>query len=218
LHPLEELIPVLENAKLSSFSGFTFRLIADRWRASPLSAIGALHRGGRYNPPGEFAVLYTADSQLTALREVEALFLDADGELRGVPRNPDLILTLECSLVSVLDLTEAAILEQLGMSYEELVAESPSRFIENARGRKTPTQNLGLACSAAATFRRSRFQARRILQVFASTFSLNACLKVNSFVYEMTRGYCVRNCLGKFHACKQVGFVCAFALYTVCRH
>jgi hypothetical protein len=46
-------------------------------------------------------VLYTADSQFTALCEVEALFLDDAGELRGVTRNPDLILTLECSLLSV---------------------------------------------------------------------------------------------------------------------
>ena len=146
MHSVEQLIPVLEQTTFASFSGFTYRVIADRWRASPLSAIGALHRDGRFNPPGEFAVLYTADSQLTALREVEALFLDADGELRGVPRNPDLILTLECSLLSVLDLMEPEVLKQLAMSREELVADSPSRFIENARGRRTPTQELGSAC------------------------------------------------------------------------
>ena len=105
-----------------------------------------MQRGGRYNPPGEFSVLYTADSQLTALREVEALFTDAAGELHGVPRNPDLVLTLQCSLVSMLDLTEASFLQELGTLHEELVAESPSRFIENARGRKTPTQLLGSAC------------------------------------------------------------------------
>jgi integrase len=46
-----------------------------------------------------------ADSQLTALREVEALFVDEAGQLRGAPRHPDLILTLECSLLRVLDLT-----------------------------------------------------------------------------------------------------------------
>jgi RES domain-containing protein len=146
LHLVEQLVPVLEQAELSSFCGFTFRIIADCWRASPLSAIGALHRGGRYNPPGEFAVLYTADSQFTSLREVEALFIDSDSELRGAPRNPDLILALECSLLSMLDLTDAGLLQRLGTSHEELVAESPSRFIENARGRRTPTQNLGSAC------------------------------------------------------------------------
>ena len=62
-------------------------------------------------------MLYTADSQFTALREVEALFLDEAGELHGVPRNPDLILTLECSLLSVLDLTETGLLKKLGTSY-----------------------------------------------------------------------------------------------------
>jgi RES domain-containing protein len=137
LHSIQKLIPVLEQARLSTFSGFTFRVIADRWRASPLSAIGALQRGGRYNPPGEFTVLYTADSQFTALREVEALFLDEAGELRGVPRNPDLILTLECSLLSVLDLTESGMLKKLGTTYEELAADSPSRFIESATAKHT---------------------------------------------------------------------------------
>ena len=65
---------------------------------------------------------------------------------RGNSGNPDLILSIECSLISVLDLTETALLEPLGTSYEELVSESPSRFIENARGRITPTQQLGSAC------------------------------------------------------------------------
>jgi hypothetical protein len=46
----------------------------------------------------------------------------------------------------MLNLTDAGLLEQLGTSYEELIAESPSRFIENARGRITPTQQLGSAC------------------------------------------------------------------------
>jgi RES domain-containing protein len=146
LHSIEKLLPVLERAQTSAFSGFTFRVIADRWRASPLSAIGALERGGRFNPPGAFSVLYTADSQLTALREVEALFLDEAGQLRGMPRNPDLILTLECSLLRVLDLTVLDLYSELGTTQEEPIANSPSRFVANARGMNTPTQQLGLAC------------------------------------------------------------------------
>lgn len=146
LHSVERLISVLENAPLVSYTGFTFRVIPDRWRASPLSAIGALERGGRFNPPGAFSVLYTADSQLTALREVEALFVDEAGQLRGAPRNPDLILTLECLLLRVLDLTLPDLYIELGTSHEELVVSSPSRFVANARGLATPTQQLGLAC------------------------------------------------------------------------
>jgi RES domain-containing protein len=146
LHSLEKLIPVLENAPLASLSRFTFRVIPDRWRTSPLSALGALERGGRFNAPDAFSVLYTADSQLTALREVEALFVDTDGRLRGVPRNPDLLLTLECTLLRVLDLTLPDLYIELGTSGDELVASSPSRFLANARGEHTPTQRLGLAC------------------------------------------------------------------------
>ena len=48
---------------------FSFRVISDRWRDTPLSAIGAFQRGGRYNAPETFLVLYTADSQMTALLE-----------------------------------------------------------------------------------------------------------------------------------------------------
>jgi RES domain-containing protein len=146
LHSLEKLIQVLENAPLAPYSGFTFRVISDRWRTSPLSAIGALERGGRFNTPDAFSVLYTADSQLTALREVEALFVDSAGRLRGVPRNPDLVLTLECTLLRVLDLTLHDLYIELGTSRDELIASSPSRFLANARGEHTPTQNLGLAC------------------------------------------------------------------------
>jgi RES domain-containing protein len=146
LHSLEKLISVLERAALATFSGFTFRVISDRWRTSPLSAIGALERGGRFNAPETFSVLYTADSQLTALREVEALFVDSAGRLRGVPRNPDLLLTLECTLLRVLDLPRPDLYHQLNTSRDELIASSPSRFLANARGEHTSTQRLGMAC------------------------------------------------------------------------
>jgi len=59
--------------------------------------------------------------------------MTADGQLRGVPRDPDLILTLECTLVRVLDLTVPDIYADLGTSAKELVSAAPSRFILNAR-------------------------------------------------------------------------------------
>jgi RES domain-containing protein len=157
LHPLERLIPVLERAQLTSYSSFSYRVIADRWRDSPLSAIGAFERGGRYNAPHTFPVLYSADSQMTALLETEALFITADGQLRAVPRDPDLILTLECTLSRVLDLTVPDLYADLGTSGEELVSSTPSRFILNARNEETPTQQLGAAC-----FRSGRISALKV--------------------------------------------------------
>jgi hypothetical protein len=55
-----------------------------------LSAIGAFERGDRYNAPQTFPVLYSADSQMTALLGTDALFITADGPLRGVPRDPQI--------------------------------------------------------------------------------------------------------------------------------
>jgi RES domain-containing protein len=137
----------VERAPLIPYSGFSYRVIADKWRDSPLSAIGAVQRGGRYNAPHTFPVLYSADSQLTALLEAESLLRTADGQLQGVPRDPDLILTIECSLERVLDLTVPVLHDALGTSREELVSSTPSRFILNARNEETPTQELGSACS-----------------------------------------------------------------------
>jgi RES domain-containing protein len=92
-------------------------------------------------------MLYCADSQLTAMMEVEALFMTADGQLRGVPRNPDLVLTVQCDLSRVVDLTVDTLYSELGTTLDELTSLTPSRFIMNARGEETPTQRLGAACS-----------------------------------------------------------------------
>jgi hypothetical protein len=51
LHSIEKIIAVLECAPLTAHSEPSFRVIADRWRDTPLSAIGAFERGGRYNDP-----------------------------------------------------------------------------------------------------------------------------------------------------------------------
>jgi RES domain-containing protein len=84
---------------------------------------------------------------MTAMLEVEALFTTADGRLKGAPRDPDLVLSLRCELVRVLDLTDARLYRDLGTTHDELVSLTPSRFILNARGEETPTQSLGAACS-----------------------------------------------------------------------
>lgn len=147
MHALDRLIRALEHAPVAPYTGYAYRIVAEKWRDAPLSAIGSVRAGGRYNAPNSFPVLYCADSQLTAMMEVEALFMTADGQLRGAPRNPDLVLTVECALLRVLDLTVDTLYGELGISREELTSLSPSRFILNACGEETPTQSLGAACS-----------------------------------------------------------------------
>ena len=66
--------------------------------------------------------------------------------LQDVPRNPELVLTLEVALLFVLDLTDPDLCATLGTFPEELVSTTPSRFILNIQGKTTPTQDLGAAC------------------------------------------------------------------------
>jgi len=146
VYSIERLNATLSTTPLVTYSGYTYRVIEDRWRDDPLSAIGALQNGGRYNAPGTFSVLYTANSRVSAFKETRALFDTEDGQLRDVPRNPELVLTLEVALLCVLDLTDPVLCAKLGTSGEELVNTTTSRFILNSQGKTTPTQNLGAAC------------------------------------------------------------------------
>jgi RES domain-containing protein len=146
VYSIERLKAILNTTPLVTYSGYSYRVIEDRWRNDPLSAIGALQSGGRYNAPGAFSLLYTANSRVTAFKETQALFDTEDGQLRDVPRNPELVLTLEVALLCVLDLTDPDLCAKLGTSVEELVSTTPSRFVLNSQGKSTPTQNLGAAC------------------------------------------------------------------------
>lgn len=141
-----ELLKAIEDVALQSYSAHVYRLVPYKYLASLLSTIGARTAGGRYNPPGEFGVLYTCDSPLTANLEVAALFVDTAGQLVGAARDPDLMLTLTCELSRVMDLRIPTVQAALGTDHDEIVSLIHSRHILNARGQLTPTQILGKAC------------------------------------------------------------------------
>ena len=65
-------------------------------------------------------------------------FRIADGQLRRAARDPDLILTLECSLLRVLGLTVPDLYSPLGTTSDELVSAVPSRSILNSRKKLMP--------------------------------------------------------------------------------
>ena len=62
MYSTERLKTILKTTPLVSYSGYSYRVIEDRWRNDPLSAIGALQHGGRYNAPGHslFSIRRTA--------------------------------------------------------------------------------------------------------------------------------------------------------------
>ena len=69
MHALERLLRALEHAPVALYTGYGYRIVAEKWREAPLSTIGSVRFGGRYNAPNSFPVLYSADSQLTAMIE-----------------------------------------------------------------------------------------------------------------------------------------------------
>jgi RES domain-containing protein len=58
VYSIERLKATLNTTPLVTYSGYSYRVIEDRWRNDPLSAIGALKTGGRYNAPEAFSSLY----------------------------------------------------------------------------------------------------------------------------------------------------------------
>jgi RES domain-containing protein len=101
--------------KLVSLSKIFFRLVPLKYTNDILNPQGNSESGGRYNPPGEFTVLYLGESENVCKAEYNAR------------TNPDLLTShkilgkLEISLEKVLDLTDDTNLEILGLKKKDLM-------------------------------------------------------------------------------------------------
>lgn len=106
-----------------------FRHLRPQYEA--LDSSGSLRVGGRWNPSGEFGVLYTAFDEETAFAELDRLAqrqgLDV-GHL--APRD---LVSIRVSLFKVLDLTDKAILEQIGIIENEILGNDISLCLEISR-------------------------------------------------------------------------------------
>ena len=103
------------------FRGLAYRVIGSRFLASPLVSAGSRVRGGRFNPPGEFEVLYAALSVDTALAERDGLLLTAAGIKAARAVRTSVLLKISCRLSAVLDLTDERIRQRLGLSLGDLL-------------------------------------------------------------------------------------------------
>ena len=101
-----------------AYVGDAFRHMAARWD-DPLSGEGARIRGGRFNPPDSFPVLYlctTRPCTVAELRHVgDRLVIAVDGLL------PRVLFRYETSLDRVLDLTSAETLDHVGVTTAQIV-------------------------------------------------------------------------------------------------
>jgi RES domain-containing protein len=114
-------------------------------RPQPLWPKGPTFQGARFTPQGSFGSIYLASDAITALLEVEAVFLSSDESF--VPRKtpPWAVFGVDGYLERVLDLTNPEVLERLHTSLSELTGNwlvPQARFVQG-KGLMPPTQLLG---------------------------------------------------------------------------
>lgn len=137
-------------AKLQSLAtapkrGTFFRSIDLQYMTSPLSAVGSILEGGRYNHLGDFEVLYLADTQQTTLFETKAVY-NHSGKVVGRRQPPRAMLSVDLELQVVLDLTSPDLQKALGVTLADLRA--PWQLAQE-EGRPIITQDIGAAARAA---------------------------------------------------------------------
>jgi RES domain-containing protein len=104
-------------ARRTTFHGVAYRQQAVRY--DPRSGEGARQRGGRYNPPGSFPVLYLCTTRDCAVAEFRR---EGERQVVGVAGLlPRLLFRYEIVLDDVIDLTDSAVLVDLGVTTDELV-------------------------------------------------------------------------------------------------
>lgn len=101
-----------------AYVGEAFRHMAARWD-DPLSGEGARIRGGRFNPPDSFPVLYLCTTRPCTVAELRhlgnRLVIGVEGLL------PRVLYRYEVSLDCVLDLTSVEALDSLGVTTAQII-------------------------------------------------------------------------------------------------
>lgn len=95
-----------------------FRVV--REGLDPLATTGSLKSGGRFNPPNEFGALYTSLEATTAAKEVARGLRQRGVDPDQFPKGVWWVYELEVKLDSVLDLTDADVLQNSGIPENSL--------------------------------------------------------------------------------------------------
>jgi RES domain-containing protein len=123
----------------------------------PLWGMGSKSFGGRFTPRGSFETIYLAEDATTAFIEVGAI-IKRGQSLVTLRTHPWVLITVEGNLPSVLDLTDASVVSQLGSHYQELTG--VWRYRQEQTG-EAPTQLLGRICYASGLFDGIRFPSSK---------------------------------------------------------
>jgi RES domain-containing protein len=158
------------------FQATTYRAVQDKYRQTPLSAVGSIRVGGRYNPKGVFETLYLAEIPEIALGEV-GFSRSSGGKFETQPLSPYLILSVQVKLQQVIRLEDW--LDELGIDVEDLL--TPWRHLQN-EGRLPLTQAIGTAAlnvglEGLIVPSRLRGEARNLV-VFPSNLQVESSIEV----------------------------------------
>ena len=122
-----------------ALTGIAFRAVNLRYVETPLSAVGSILTGGRYNPKGAFEVLYLAENATTTLLEVQ-FAASSGGRFQAEPKDPYVVFSIAFELQQLVDLHNLENLADLGLSPEDL--QQPWR-LKQARGEPAFMQEIG---------------------------------------------------------------------------
>jgi RES domain-containing protein len=150
-----------------------FRFIGLQYLQSPLSAIGSMVFGGRYNYKNSFETLYLAPNSEAAIKE----------STRGFSMKilPKVLMSIEVTLCNVIDLGDQSVLNELKINIDELFV--PWRKVQNINSEEAFTQKLGRAIFACGHFEAIRYPSAMIknhynLAVFPERLSKKSTIKI----------------------------------------
>jgi RES domain-containing protein len=127
--------------------GSFFRAVPLVYIHTPLSAIGSLTNGGRYNPIGAFEVFYAAQERDTVPRETRAIIVDpASGATISISQPPAIYLTINVVMQLAVDLTDSAVCTALAIKPNDLLVEWRDLV---ALKKRVPTHTIGRAALLA---------------------------------------------------------------------
>lgn len=114
----DELVERIDQLGATSWSGTTYRYTTAR--RDPLSGAGARLNGGRWNPPDIFATVYLGTPLEATAGELDRLAESQSTTPERLLRVPYLLHTVSVTDLQVLDLTQAAALDRLGITLEDI--------------------------------------------------------------------------------------------------
>jgi len=169
----EEFKNILRQFPGISISTCFYRFMGIEYLKNPLSGLGSLKHGGRYNYfKDRFEVIYLAPDPKTASAESTRY------ELFITPRA---MITIEIVLQKVIDLEDMKVINALGINKQELYC--PWRKIQDIDEKKAYTQILGHMIYESKKLEAIRYpsvidKGKYNLAVFPERLKMNSELKV----------------------------------------